>query len=206
MAGRTAAYLFEFYLHLFQSFASHVEAWLAPGTILEPENDALYASAFLFNPSGETVGRQRQMHPTVQQLNWGVQPGDITRIFETEVGDLGFVIGDDIHHPEIARGLAQKGATLLLHPAALGSHHGSDGATLGKLRDEVQATHTFGMQANFVGGDLRGHSAIYAPTELTESKSGILAQATSDEAGEILLADLDYDALEQLRAAHPAGK
>ena len=62
------------------------------------------------------------------------------------------------------------------------------------------------MQANFVGGDFRGHSAIYAPTELTESKSGILAQATSDEAGEILLADLDYDALEQLRAAHPAGK
>lgn len=192
-----AGYVFEFYAHLFQSLASRVETWLAPGTVLEMENDALYLTAFLINPAGEIVGRQRQLRVTAPEIEWGVAAGDTLRVFETEIGDFGFVIGADVHDPEIARALATQGANVLLHPAA-----NLVGTFRGNVSDPSQAetshaetfprnVSTYAVQANLVGGNFRGRSAIYAPVEMTEEKNGILAQATKDAEGEIIFADLD---------------
>ncbi len=197
-----ADYVFEFYAHLFQSLASRVETWLAPGTVLESENDALYLTAFLINPAGEIVGRQRQMRVGAPESEWGVSAGDTLRVFETDIGDFGFVIGADANDPEIARALAAQGAQVVLHPTA----------TLvetfrGNVSDPYQAAtfprnvSTFIAQANLVGENFRGRSAIYAPVEMTEDKRGILAQAKNDAAGEIIFANLDLARLQEIRAA-----
>jgi omega-amidase len=197
-------YVFEFYLHLFQSLASRVETWLAPGTVFEQDEEALYLTAFLFNPEGETVGRQRQMHRSKLDIERGIAQGDTARVFETEIGDFGFVIGEDVRYPEVARALALNGANVLLHPAAY--HEMSSNPQEQFLTDiwrDVQSNQTFGVQANLVGNRLHGRSAIYAPVELTEDKRGIYAQATQDTEGEVLLAELDFIALKKLQAEYP---
>lgn len=192
-----AGYVFEFYLHLFQSLASRVETWLAPGTVLEPDENRHYLTAFLFNPAGETVGRQRQMHRTSQQEEWGVALGDTLRVFETGLGNFAFVIGEDVHHTEIATALAADGADVLLHPAAGESS---------ELLSLVETNQMFGVQANLVSANFRGRSGIYAPAALTENTRGILAHPHSDTEGELILANLDFSALEQLRAGNPSPK
>lgn len=98
-----APYVYEFYLHLFQSLASRVETWLVPGTVLEPDGENFYVTACVFNPAGEIVGRQRQMHRTAQEIAWGVKQGDALRVFATELGDFGLVVGEDVRYPETAR-------------------------------------------------------------------------------------------------------
>jgi predicted amidohydrolase len=200
-----APYVYEFYLHLFQSLASRTQVWLVPGTVLEPDGDDFYMSACVFNPAGEVVGRQRQMHRTAQEIGWGVKQGDALRVFVTELGDFGLVIGEDVRYSETARALALQGARMLLHPAAydpaLFRGHESE-QFLQDLWREVQANQTFGVQANLLGENYRGHSAIYAPVELKEDRHGILTQA-QDNTAQILLADLDFEKLDAVRHAYP---
>lgn len=200
-----ADYVFEFYLHLFQSLAARVGRWLSPGSVLEPQGDAFYLTAFLFNPAGETTGRQRQMHPRPEQLAWGVRPGNTARMYDTEVGALAFVIGDDVRYPEVALGVAAGGAQVLLHPAA-GTAADVHDASSRALWQLAQTAPAFGVQANLVGGAYRGHSAVFAPSELTPDRSGILARAASLTDGQVILADLDLDALAALRRRREINK
>jgi predicted amidohydrolase len=203
-----AMYVYELYLHVFQSLAARVETWLVPGTVLEPDGDGFFVTACVFNPAGEVVARQRQMHRPAQAIAWGVKQGDALNVVKTERGDLGLVLGEDIRYPETARALTLLGADVLLHPAAYASGTVappfplSDEQFLQDLWREVQANQTFGVQANLVGENLRGHSAIYAPVELTDDKRGILAQA-QDNTAQILLADLDFEKLDAVRRAYP---
>lgn len=197
-----APYVYEFYLHLFQSLAARVERWLVPGTVLESDEDGFFASAGVFNPAGELVGRQRQMHRSVQEIAWGVKQGDTLRVFETDIGAFGLVLGQDVRYPETARTLALNGANVLLSPAAFDTDASASEQFLQDLWRDAQANQTFGVQANLVGGSLWGHSAIYAPVELTDDKRGILSRA-SGATPQILLADLDFEKLNALRRAYP---
>lgn len=178
-----AGYVHEFYLHVFQSLAERVERWLAPGTALEAEGDSLYLTAYLLNPAGEIVGRQRQMNPAPEHKSWGVRAGEELRVFETEIGDLGFVIGHDVNDREIGQPLVANGANLLLHPfAGTGKAVMQDAA--GAL---AQATRTPVVRANLVGDGFSGLSGIYAPGDSTWQ---VLAQAATETDGEILFADV----------------
>lgn len=191
-----ASYVFEFYLHLFQSLASRVETWLAPGTVFEPENETRYLSAFLFNPQGEIVGRQRQMHPSASELETGVSTGDTLRVFETDIGNFGFLIAEDVTYPEISQALAKNGADIFLNPSASANGNSEPDA----LQRAVESNRTFGVRANLAGANFRGGSAIYAPSEMTEDKQGILASAEGAAQGELVLADLDLNVLQERRA------
>lgn len=206
--GERAGFVLEFYLHLFQSLAARVEAWLAPGTALEADNGAVYLTSFLMNPAGEIVGRQRQLHPGAQETTWGVSHGDALRVFGTEIGDFGILIGSDICDEGVARTLVLSGANILLHPAADSTYPQGPGAvsTRGdeckqavgapdqgsqELWRAAQANQLFAVQANLVGGNYRGRSAIYAPAALTVDGRGILVRAKNNSDGEIVFADLE---------------
>lgn len=200
-----APYVYEFYLHLFQSLAAHTETWLVPGTVLEPDDTGFFMTACVFNPAGEIVGRQRQLHCTPAETAWGVKQGDALRVHETAVGDFGMLLGEDARYPESARALRVQGANVLLYPAAY------EVETFGEKmpeqisqepRRDAQANQTFAVQANLVGEKYRGRSAIYAPAELTDDQRGVLAQ-TADETPQIVLAELDLEKLETTRRAHP---
>lgn len=179
-----AGYVQEFYLHMFQSLAERVGRWLAPGTVLEIEGDSQYLTAYLLNPAGEIVGRQRQMNLTSQAKSWGVSSGETLRIFDTEIGDLGFVIGADVNDREIGQALVTNGAKMLLHPSASAGVVVTQDAA-GEL---AQVTRTPIVRASLVGGGFSGRSGIYAPGDKTWR---ILAQAGTETDGEILLADVE---------------
>lgn len=181
-----AGYVQEFYLHLFQSLAERVEKWLAPGTVLEQDGAFLYLTAFLLNPAGEIVGRQRQMHPSAEKVSWGVSAGDALRVFETEIGDFGFLIGNDAQGAAIGSTLVANGANVLLHPAATKV----DAVTQDVGSAIANATGAYLVQANLVGGNYRGRSGIFGPGD---SSAGLPVLAKTDVDGEILFADLKLE-------------
>lgn len=200
-----ARYVYEFYLHLFQSLAAHTETWLVPGTVLEPDDKGFYITACVFNPAGEIVGRQRQLHCTPAEFAWGVKQRDAQRVHKTAVGDFGLVLDEDARYPETARALTLQGANVLLYPAAYEVETFRKNTTeqfSQEPRRDARANQTFAVQANLVGEKYRGRAAIYAPAELTDDNGGVLAQA-ADETPQIVLADLDFERLETVRRAYP---
>jgi len=53
------------------------------------------------------------------------------------------------------------------------------------------------------GGGYRGHATIHAPLEMTLERNGILAQARGDIAEEVIVAELDLQALQAVINHYP---
>lgn len=201
MLRERAEYLFDFYVHIFQSLAPRVQAWLLPGTAPEWNEGELYNTALLFSPAGQVLGQQRQMHRSVEERAWGFAAATDLRVFKTEVGNLGIVIGEDVRYPEVSRILALQGANILIHPAASRTSHHEQ--FLVDIWREVQSNQVFGIQANLVGETFQGRSAIYAPVEYTPDHRGFVVRAATDSELEIVSADLDFDRLQQVVDEYP---
>ncbi len=203
-----APYVYDFHVHIFQSLAQRTGAWLAPGTVPEINEGNWYNTALLFTPDGKILGRQRQTHRSpverVQELNVSEE----LRVFNTSVGRIGFVVGEDVHYPEVSRILALQGANVLIHPMAVETTRwnlAADEQFLTDLWREVQSNQVFGVQANLGGEAFHGRSAIYAPVEMTPGHRGILAQANNETAIEskVITADLDFEALQRVIDDYP---
>lgn len=181
--------------------AARFGIWLAPGSAMGAERDALVAEACLFAPDGRVAGRQRQTHRGAREKAWGLTPGESLDVFETSVGRIGLVIGEDVRYPQVARILALQGANVLIHMAAVPAPFDEE-FWLASLWREVQANQVFGVEACLVGECLgqthMGRSAIFAPVEMTEGGRGILAQSSTIDGSQLVAAELDFSALRKV--------
>jgi len=185
--------------------ASRFGVWLAPGSIIGADGESLVAQSYLFAPDGHLVGRQRQTHLGALEKSWGLARGDRLDVFDTPVGRLGLIVGEDVRYPEVARILTLQGATILIHVAALPAPFEEE-AWLAALWREVQANQVFGVEAFLVGDCLgrayAGPSSILAPVEMTEggrgTPLGVVAQSPTTDGEQVIAADLDFDALQKV--------
>jgi predicted amidohydrolase len=201
MLGAVAPSVFETSSRIFSSLAREFAVFLAPGTFPELTGENLFNTALLFDPRGNLVGKQPQTHRSRDEIAWGLAQGTELNVFETALGRLGFVVGEDGRYPEVARILCLQGANILLHPAAYAEY--DDENFLCDLWREVQANQVFGIQACLVGAHWRGRSAIYAPVDMTEEHRGVLAQAARADAEDVVTAALDFDGLQQVVDEYP---
>jgi formamidase len=97
--------------------AARAKRWICPGSVFELGDDgAVHNTALVFDPGGELVARYRKLFPW-QPFETST-PGDTAApVFEIPgVGRLGLMICYDGWFPEVARGLALRGAEVILHP------------------------------------------------------------------------------------------
>jgi predicted amidohydrolase len=181
--------------------ASRFGVWLVPGSIIGADGESLVAQAYLFAPDGHIAGRQRQTHLGALEKAWGLARGDSLDVFDTPLGCIGLIVGEDVCYPEVARILALQGATILVHVAALPAPF-EEQVWLASLWREVQANQVLGIEACLVGECLgqtyAGSSAILAPVEMTEGGRGVLAQSVTIDGEQVVAADLDFDALQKV--------
>ena len=85
--------------------------------ILRREGDRVYNSAVLLDRRGEVVGIYNKNHPTIGEIERGITPGTEVPVFETDFGKVGFAICFDLNFPDVAEGLKQGGAELVLFPS-----------------------------------------------------------------------------------------
>ena len=194
------------YEQVFSQLSAQFRVYLAAGTVILPEKEgALYNTAYLFGPEGQVIGTQRQTHLSKMERQWGLSRGDHLMVFETEVGRIGLVVGTDAYYPEVSRILCLRRANVLIHPMCTTAYSQAD--WMRRLWREVQANQVFGLESALVGGlfeqPCHGKSAIHAPLSMTAGNDGLLATAETSDSEEVVVADLDFDRLQQAIDEYP---
>jgi formamidase len=96
--------------------AAKAKRWIVAGSINERRGDAVHNSAIVFSPDGELAAVYRKLFPWRPYET--VDPGsDPAPVFEIPgKGTVGVMICYDGWFPEVARGLALRGAELIAQP------------------------------------------------------------------------------------------
>ncbi|QLQ06305.1 MAG: carbon-nitrogen hydrolase family protein [Anaerolineae bacterium] len=109
--------LWQDYQGIFSRLAAQHGIVLAAGSLLLPAADGrLYHQAALFDTQGELMGSQRACHRSAAERALQVAAGEQLTVFDTAVGRLGLIVGEDLYYPEVARVLALHGAAAFLAP------------------------------------------------------------------------------------------
>lgn len=191
-----------------QRKAREKKIYLHCGSILENNGGKIYNTSVVFNRQGEQVAFYRKIHLFDVEILGGivykesavVTPGKEVVTFDCEGITVGLSICYDLRFPELYRRLADKGAFLILIPAAFTLMTGKDHwEPLIRARAienvcYVAACGQWGFHP--VNNQCYGHSMVVNPWGM------IMAQAPD---GEItVLADLDFDYMYAVREKLPA--
>ncbi len=84
--------------------------------LTERDGTVVYNTAALMGPDGKLVGKYRKVCLPREEISAGVTPGDDFPVFETRFGKLGVMICWDVHFPEVARNLTNRGAEVIALP------------------------------------------------------------------------------------------
>ena len=173
--------------------------------LYEVENAGVYYNtAAVIDEDGSYLGKYRKHHiPHCHPGFWEkfyFTPGDTGYpVFETKHGKIGVYICYDRHFPEGARALGLNGAEIVFNPSA----------TVAGLSEHLweieQPAHAV-ANGYFIGAINRvGHEQpwdigeFYGKSYFCDPRGQIFAQASRDKE-EVLVADLDLDLIEQVRA------
>lgn len=90
------------------------------------ESGRLYNTCYIFDRQGNKIGKHRKMHLFDIDVQGGqrfkesdtLTPGDKVTVFDTEFGSMGAAICYDYRFPELSRLMVEKGAKVIIVPAA----------------------------------------------------------------------------------------
>ncbi len=102
----------------FADFASHHHCHVVC-SVYTKEAGRYYNSAVFIGRKGELIGEYRKMHPTVGEMERGIEPGPLDPpVFETDFGKVGAQICFDIEWTDGWEKLRRKGAEIVFWPSA----------------------------------------------------------------------------------------
>ncbi len=158
----------------------------------EIRDGKLYNSAFFYGPDGTHIGTYSKVHVcTFSSMEHLCEDGDDWYVWPLEIGgrtvNVGIMICYDREHPESARVLMLKGADVIIVPNACGI----ESKRMGQLQ-----TRAF---ENVVHVAMANHSAPHNGQSVIIDFSGDIV-ALAGEGEEVLIGDIDMDALAETRA------
>lgn len=180
---------------------------LVGGSVPELAGGRIYNTSYLFSPKGEELGRHRKLHlfdidvPGGQRFRESdtLSPGQQITVVDTDFGPLGVAICFDIRFSELFRVMGQRGAKLILVPAAFNM-------TTGPAHWDL----SFRMRALdnqcFVAGcsparDTVASYVAYGHSLLCDPWGAVLGQL--DEKEGVLVREVPLEKLEDYRAQIP---
>ncbi|MCW5978930.1 MAG: carbon-nitrogen hydrolase family protein [Bryobacteraceae bacterium] len=96
------------------------DAYIVAG-IYEREGPAIYNTAVLIDRSGKYAGKYRKVYIPREETEAGITAGSDYPVFQTDFGKIGIMICWDVQYADPARGLALRGAEMILMPIWGGS-------------------------------------------------------------------------------------
>ncbi len=100
--------------------ARREHAWVVAG-LFERDGSAIYNTAVLIDRNGKYAGKYRKVYLPREEYEGGLTPGSEFPVFDTDFGKIGMMICWDVQYADPARGLALRGAELILMPIWGGS-------------------------------------------------------------------------------------
>lgn len=175
----------------------HVHA----GSVVERDaHGRLFNTAVLINPSGDVVHTYRKVHVFGYASREAelLTPGTDLEVVHTELGPIGATTCYDLRFPELWRALVDRGAEVVVVPAAWPAarrEHWRLFTTCRAVEEQVVviACNAVGVQDG--GVELGGHSRVVDPW------GSVLAEAGADEG--ITFCDIDPALVRKVRAEFP---
>jgi N-carbamoylputrescine amidase len=162
--------------------------------LYERDGEACFDCSPVIDADGSVLGRTRMVHitdyPGFHEQGY-YTPGDTgTPVYHTRYGKIGVAICYDRHYPEYMRGLALRGAELVVVPQAGAVDEWPEGLYEAEMRVAAFQNGYFVALCNRVGPEERlefaGESFVCAPD------GNVIARAASREE-QILYAEIDLD-------------
>jgi predicted amidohydrolase len=171
--------------------------WIA-GALMEAKEGEIYNTATLHSPQGELAGVYRKIHLIgLMEEDRYLAAGNAAPILEPDWGTSALAICYDLRFPELFRGYALGGATLILLCAQWPRRRIGAWSTL--LRARAAENQLFMLGCNRVGRNadtpFGGHSAVIDPWGNVVVEAG--------EAEVLLTAELDLGQIAQVREFMP---
>ncbi len=100
-------------VNLMAQRAAEFGVYIAFGLVTkEKVESVLYNSAVMVGPDGELVGSYNKVHLRGEE-RMAFREGFRMPVFETEIGNIGLMLGWDLAFPEVARSLTLEGAEII---------------------------------------------------------------------------------------------
>jgi len=152
-------------VNLLAQRAADFGVYIAFGMVMKERVESiLYNTAVLVGPDGELVGTYNKMHLHGEE-RMAFREGYRLPVFETDIGQIGLMLGWDLAFPEVARSLTLDGADLICVLANWETSEIDEWRTYVKARAYENAV--FVAAANRVGEDVTlsfgGESMIVGP-------------------------------------------
>lgn len=202
----------ERYVALFQEQAHRAGLVIAAGSHPVRGETGIRNVAHLFTPSGG-VYTQEKLHVTPsERADYGIEPGEGLRVFETPLGRIGILVCYDVEFPELARLQTLAGMELLLVPFSTDERRGYL-----RVRYSAQARAVENMIYVAISGCVGnlpqvdnflinyGQSSVLTPSDFAFPTDAVAATAEPN-AETVVITDLDLGSLEQTRevaTVHP---
>ncbi len=159
----------------------------------------------LHAPSGELGVSEKMQMTRFEREEWGIAPGQSSRVFETELGVIGVAICYDVEFPLLVRRQVEAGAEIILVPSCTDTLAGYHRVAL-SCRARALENQCFVVQAPTVGGAAWsiavdqnwGAAAVYGPVDRGFASDGVVAQGALDAPGWVF-GDCDLAALARVR-------
>lgn len=179
--------------------ASRASGAAVAGNVIEPRNGGLQNVLLAFD-AGALVAEQAKIHPMPREADSGIVGGDALEPFEVRGVRAGGIVCADIFYPEASRVLSLKGAEVLLNPVM--SPYRTPDLTQ-KARESVYVARAWDSGAFVLkaGGFSRPEKRVVGRS-LVAAPWGLVAHYEDEFAEEVLVADLDLDAIRAFRAEH----
>lgn len=175
-----------------------------------PENDIsgrLYNTCYIFDRNGNKIGKHRKMHLFDIDIHGGqrfkesdtLTPGDKITVFDTEFGRMGAAICYDYRFPELSRLMVDKGAKVIIVPAAFNMTTGPAHWEL-LFRQRAVDNQVFSIGA----APARDYEASYVSygNSIVVSPWGDVIERLDEEEGEMLV-DIDLSIVDSIREQLP---
>ena len=188
--------------------ASKHHVYLSAGSMPEKdENGNIYNTAYVFDREGRQIAKHRKMHLFDINVKNGqcfkesdtLTPGDQVIVFDTEFGKMGICVCYDFRFPELPRLMAQRGAKIILVPAAFnmttGPAHWELTFRARALDNQIYMLGCAPARDTQAGYISWGHSIV------TDPWGKVMKQL--DEKEGILIEEIDLDREDQIREQLP---
>ncbi len=195
------------YKELFRGLAKRSGLLIAAGSHPVRSPTGIRNVAHLFTPAGN-VYTQEKLHITPSERDaYGIVPGEGLQIFDTAVGRIAIVVCYDIEFPELTRLLALTGVDIILVPFSTDERKGYL-----RVRYSAQARAVENLVYVALAGNVGNlpnvdnfllnyaQAAVLTPSDFPFPTDGVAA-TTEPQAETVVITDLDFGALEQVRQA-----
>ena len=193
------------YIEMFTRAAVERGLYIIGGSQPVIRDCEVYNVAHLFTPAGSVYTQDALHIPPNERKDFGIEPGEEIKVFDTPLARIGIQVSYDIEFPEVARLQTLSGAEIIFVPYSTDEKKAYD-----RVRYTAQARAVENFIYTVIAGNVGnlptvknylinyGQAAVFTPSDFAFPPSATAGEAEPN-VETVIITDLDLTSLAQQR-------